>query len=319
MSIVRFLKDWTLPVAIAVGASVYLLFANVGVLAGAAAVMAPVCDGMLPIFMSLVLFVTFCKVDFRKMRLVRWHFWVIFLQILLSAALVSLALIFHPTGNNIVLLEASLCCIVCPVASAAAVVTQKVGGDLESMTSFTFLSSLATALLIPICFPLVDKAADVKFIEAFLKIFYEVCMVIVVPMGLAYVVKHTMHRLHRKIISIKDLSYYLWACSLMMVTGTTVKNICHAQTSVSFLLAIAVSALVICIAQFAIGRYIGSFFGSTVDSGQAMGQKNTTFAIWAAYTYLSPLSSVGPGCYILWQNIINSVEIWAYSKKGSRS
>lgn len=315
MSIVRFIKDWTLPFAMTVGTSAYLLFASVDALAGAAAVLAPVCDFMLPVFMSIVLFVTFCKVDFSKMRIVKWHIWVSLMQILLAAALVTLAQCLRLTGDNLMLLEASLCCIVAPVASAAAVVTQKVGGDLESMTSFTFLSNLMAALIIPACFPLVDKTADVEFLEAFMKIFHEVCMVIVIPMGLAYVVKHYMSRLHRKIVSVRDLSYYMWACSLMLVTGTTIKNICHAQSTVWFLLAIAVSALIICIAQFAIGRYIGDFFGTTTDSGQALGQKNTAFAIWVAYTYLSPLSSVGPGCYILWQNIINSVEIWIYSKK----
>lgn len=319
MSIIRFIKDWTLPLAMAIGTAAYLLFAKIGALEGAAVIMAPVCDFLLPVFMSIVLFVTFCKVDFRKMRLVRWHLWVSFLQVLLSTVLVASTLIFHPAGNSLILLEATLCCIVAPVATAAAVVTQKVGGDLESMTAFTFLSNLITALLIPVSFPLVDKAADVEFLEAFMKIFQNVCMVIVIPMGMAYVVKHGMRSLHRKIVSVRDLSYYMWACSLMLVTGTTIKNICHAQSSVWFLLAIAAAALVVCILQFALGRYIGGFFGATIDSGQAMGQKNTTFAIWVAYTYLSPLSSVGPGCYILWQNIINSIEIRIYSKRGSRS
>ncbi|MDD2603048.1 MAG: transporter, partial [Prevotella sp.] len=45
-----------------------------------------------------------------------------------------------------------------------------------------------------------------------------------------------------------------------------------------------------------------------------LGQKNTSFAIWVATAFLNPLSSVGPGCYILWQNIINSVEIWIARK-----
>ena len=54
---------------------------------------------------------------------------------------------------------------------------------------------------------------------------------------------------------------------------------------------------------------------SAIDAGQALGQKNTAFAIWIAYTYLDPLSSVGPGCYILWQNIVNSIELWDKRKK----
>ena len=53
-----------------------------------------------------------------------------------------------------------------------------------------------------------------------------------------------------------------------------------------------------------------------IEAGQSLGQKNTAFAIWVATAFLNPLSSVGPGCYILWQNTINSVEIWLYRKKG---
>lgn len=151
---------------------------------------------------------------------------------------------------------------------------------------------------------------------AFLKILNQVCLVLVVPMGLAYVVKHYFHRFHRWVVGVKDLSYYLWGCSLMIVTGTTMKNIVHAETSVSFLLLIALLGLLLCVIQFSVGRFIGHYFNATVNAGQALGQKNTAFAIWIAYSYLNPISSVGPGCYILWQNIINSVEIWMYRKRG---
>ncbi|MCD8288961.1 MAG: hypothetical protein LUC26_03490, partial [Prevotella sp.] len=48
------------------------------------------------------------------------------------------------------------------------------------------------------------------------------------------------------------------------------------------------------------------------------GQKNTTVAIWVATVFLNPLSSVGPGCYILWQNTINSIEIYARARKERR-
>jgi BASS family bile acid:Na+ symporter len=34
-----------------------------------------------------------------------------------------------------------------------------------------------------------------------------------------------------------------------------------------------------------------------------------------AYTYLNPVASVGAGCYVLWQNIVNSVELWEYRRK----
>ena len=315
MNVIRFLKDWTLPVSMTTGTLAYITFAYVPALDGAARFFAPLFEAILPLFMFLILFVTFCKVDFRALRPVAWHLWVTLFNVLLVFATMALILHFHLTGDSLVLAEAILMCIISPCATAAAVVTQKLGGSLEQTTTYTFLSNLLTVLLVPLCFPMIEKAAHISFLQAFVQIFREVLLVLVVPMLLAYVVKHHMHRLHRRIIAIRDLSYYMWGCSLMIVTGTTVKNIVHAQTTATLLLAIALLGLLLCVGQFAVGRFIGHFFGRTQEAGQALGQKNTAFAIWIAYTYLNPLSSVGPGCYILWQNIINSIEIWQKRKE----
>ena len=314
--LLRFLKEWTLPVAMLTGTLIYLVFAFTPQLDEAGVFFEPIIDAIFPMFMFLILFVTFCKVDFHKLRPVGWHLWVGVFQVAFVVMVVSAVLIFHIKGDNLILLEALLTCIIGPCAAAAAVVTAKLGGNLEEMTSYTFLSNFLTALLVPVCFPLIDPSVDMGFWVAFFIILYKVCLVLLVPMVLAYIVKHFMHRLHQRIISIKDLSFYLWGCSLTIVTGTTVKNIVHAESSVAFIVVIALSGLMVCLLQFAVGRYVGHFFHRTQEAGQALGQKNTAFAIWIAYTYLNPLSSVGPGCYILWQNIINSIELWEYERHG---
>ena len=59
----------------------------------------------------------------------------------------------------------------------------------------------------------------------------------------------------------------------MIVTGTTVKNIVHAQASVWLLTSIALLGLTVCIVQFAVGRFIGHYFHRTQEAGQALGQK----------------------------------------------
>ena len=316
---IRLIKDWTLPVSMSTGALLYLIFAFTPQLEGAANFFDPIFDTILPMFMFLILFVTFCKVDFHKLRPVTWHFWVSVFQLIFIGVLMGLILGFTMTGDSLILMEAILMCVISPCAAAAAVVTQKLGGSLEQMTTYTFISNFITAMMVPICFPLIEKGDNMTFWAAFSKILYEVAVVLLVPMLLAYIVKHHIHQLHKKIISIKDLSYYLWGCSLMIVTGTTVKNIVHANTTVTLLFAIAMLGMVMCVVQFAVGRFIGHYFDHTQESGQALGQKNTAFAIWMAYTYLNPLSSVGPGCYILWQNIVNSIEIWQKRKTNSLS
>ena len=313
--IARVARTWTLPFSMGIGAVAYLVFYYVPVLEEASQWFAPLFNSILPLFMFLILYVTFCKVDFKKLAPVKSHFWTTACQLLFVVSIVGAILFFHIGGKQLILLESILACIISPCAAAAAVVTLKLGGNLEQMTTYTFLSNLLCALLIPICFPLIEPASQMTFWGAFSLIMQKVCLVLVVPMLLALLTKSLplLHRFHQWLIHIPDLSFYLWGCSLMIVTGTTLKNIFHAGTSVLFLSLIGISGLVLCLFQYAVGRYIGRFFGTSIESGQALGQKNTAFAIWIAATYLHPLSTVGPGCYILWQNIINSIEIW---KKG---
>lgn len=316
MKLITLLKKWTLPMAMLCGVTAYLIFAFVPFLEPAAVFFSPILDMILPLFMFLILYVTFCKVDFRKLVPVRWHLWVGVFQLLFVAIIVGAILVFEVKGNGLILLESILACIIGPCAAAAAVVTLKLGGSLEEMTTYIFLSNFLCAALIPICFPLIEPGNGMGFMASFLLILYKVCAILVVPMLLAYITRHfkPLHRFYEWLIGVRDLSFYLWGCSLTIVTGTTMKNIVHADAGVPFLILIAALGFLVCVLQFAVGRYIGHFFKSTVNAGQSLGQKNTAFAIWIAYTYLNPLASVGPGCYILWQNLINSVEIWYYGK-----
>ena len=312
--IITFLKNWTLPSAIATGTVMYFTFSLIPALDGAARFFDPIFDAIFPFFMGMILFTTFCRVDFHRMRPTAWHWIITLLQILLVGMATALILVMNLSGNDLILMEGILTCIIAPGAAAAAVVTAKLGGNLESMTTYTFVSNFVTALLVPLIFPMIDRAVDIDFWTAFWAILYKVCLVLLVPMAGAYVVKHYIRPLHRWILSVKDLSFYMWGISLSIVTGSTLKYIVHAGTTPGFVCVIALISLVLCLVQFALGRYVGYFFNSTIEAGQGLGQKNTAFAVWIAYTYLHPLCSVGPGSYILWQNAINSIEIWHQRK-----
>jgi BASS family bile acid:Na+ symporter len=77
-------------------------------------------------------------------------------------------------------------------------------------------------------------------------------------------------------------------------------------------LILAAVALVACIAQFTMGHWLGRRYGDEPAGGQALGQKNTVLAIWLAQSFLNPLSSVAPTAYIVWQNIVNSYQIYKH-------
>ena len=316
MNVIRFVKDWTLPVAMTVGTLVYLVFYYVPQLDAAGDCLGPVLDVLMPVMVFLTLLITFCKVDFHQMRLHRWHLGVLAAQLLLVALNIGIIFYTEDDPQQKLLWEAVLTCIIGPSAAAAPVVVGKLGGNISTMTTYTLISAFLSALLIPVVFPLLEQTVHVDFLTALLIILEKVSMVLLLPLALGWLIQHYVEPLRRWVVSQPNVSFYSWAVSLSITTGITVKNIVHSQSSVSLLLLIAVTTLVLCFVQFIIGRGVGRWLGAEVNAGQALFQKNTGLSIWVAYMYLSPVASIGAGCYVLWQNIINSIEIWQYKLKG---
>jgi BASS family bile acid:Na+ symporter len=315
-NLIRFLKDWTLPVSITVGTVSYLTFYYAPQLDSLGTQLAPVFDVIFPLFVFLTLWVTFCKVDFHQMRPHRWHIGVLVAQLLLVAVNIGIIFLVEADVEQKLLWEALLTCIIGPAASASPVVTGKLGGNISTMTTYVLISSLASALLIPLVFPMLEQAIKVSFIEAFLIILQKVSIVLLLPLVLGWLMQHYVKGICAKIAAMPNLSFYFWAISLSITTGITVKNIMHSTASLTLLLLIAATTFVLCWVQFGIGRAIGHHLGEEVNAGQALFQKNTALSIWVAYMYLHPVASIGAGCYVLWQNIINSIELWQYRKKG---
>jgi BASS family bile acid:Na+ symporter len=313
-NLIRFLKDWTLPVSITVATLCYLTFYYVPQLDELGTQLAPVFDVIFPLFVFLTLWVTFCKVDFHQMRPHRWHIGVLVAQLLLVAANIGIVFLVEADVEQKLLWEAMLTCIIGPAASASPVVTGKLGGNISTMTTYVLISSLASALLIPLVFPMLEQAIKVSFMEAFLIILEKVSIVLLLPLVLGWIMQHYMKGICAKIAAMPNLSFYFWAISLSITTGITVKNIVHSTASLTLLLLIAGTTFVLCWVQFGIGRAIGHHLGEEINAGQALFQKNTALSIWVAYMYLHPVASVGAGCYVLWQNIINSLELWQYRK-----
>ena len=291
----------------------------------------PFFETLLPTTIFLTLFVTFSKVNFHQMRLRRWHFYILAVQLFIVAILTLLIqnseFIFQncqlsnpgvssvPLGQAAnypflkLLLEAVLICVIAPCASASPVVTAKLGGDLTQMTTFVLLSSIITSVLIPAIFPLLEPHQGLSFGVAFWMILKRLTSVLLLPLALGSIVRHCIKPLYNWFMRMQDLGFYIWSLSLAVVVGLTLRNIVHSAANIHLLIAIAVFTLFTAILQFVIGRMVGRVTGDKISTGQGMFQKNTGLAIWIAYVYLTPEASIGAGCYVLWQNIINSIEL----------
>ena len=290
----KFLKNWTLPIAMLVGAVGYPLF---------------ICLSFLtPYLIFTMLLLTFCKISPRDLKLRPLHIWLLLIQIIGALA----AYLFR---FDKIVAEGVMVCIICPTATAAAVITSKLGGSAASLTTYTLLANIGAAIAVPILFPLVEVHPDVSFLEAFFVILSKVFPLLICPFLAAWLLSKFLPKIHRKLLSYHELAFYLWAVSLAIVTAQTLYSLLNDPADGFTEIMIAVGALAACCLQFFFGKTIGSIYNDRISGGQALGQKNTILAIWMAHTYLNPLSAVAPGSYVLWQNIINSWQLWKKRKR----
>lgn len=295
-SAIRILKNWTLPIAMMAGGIGYPFFQHFSVL--------------LPYLIFVMLTVTFCKVTLADIRISILHLILLCIQI---TGAIGIYYALH--DFNILVAEGAIICVIAPTATSAAVITDKLGGSAASLTSFTLISNIGCAITSPALFPIIHPLGnDISYWHAVLTIMQKVFPLLICPFLAAMLIRRFLPRLNSCILAFPDMAFYLWAITITILMGRIIATIIHNQDSLILQLGISATAFTICCLQFSIGRLIGAKWHMRISGGQALGQKNTVFAIWLAHTYMTPISAIGIGSYVIWQNIINSWQLWHQQK-----
>ena len=328
MDLKKIIKDWMLPIAMVTGASIYLLYRGMPEPVHQAG---PFLSGLIgvlqPLLIFAMLFLTLCRIEPKDLKPHRWHWWLLLIQGGLFAGLGFLAkgLMEWCPGtyhDKLVLIESAMLCFICPTATAAAVVTRKLGGDVAGITTYTVLINLLAAVVVPLIVPMLHPVAGVDFWTAFSVILAKIFPLLILPCLAAWMVRYLAPRLHRKLLRYPDLPFYLWAVALTLAIAVTTRSIVQSTMSVRLMLLIALVSLVCCALQFAMGRFIGSCYKgrnvgkhvNKVTAGQSLGQKNTVFAIWMGYTFMIPETAIVGGLYCIWHNFYNSWQLYRSGK-----
>ena len=244
----------------------------------------------LPWLIFFMLFFTFCKVNPLDLRLHKWHWAVLFAQLFFSFA--TYAGVLCLTHNKI-LAQGLLMCFIMPTATAAPIIAGKLGGSIQNLTTFTLLSNFATAIIVPATFPLINPAADMTFLPAFLLILSRVAPLLLGPFFAAWLLRIGYNYYQRrKYLSasetrglaaqrsysdngltaeggLKEFAlpprlaqtpFYLWVASIIVlsavVTRTVIENIHYSLFIILWLL---ISSFFACLIQFGLGKLIGYY------------------------------------------------------------
>lgn len=286
------IKDWMMPLAMLTGGVFYQFFVHL--------------SWMTPYLIFFMLLFTFSKLSPRGIGFSKLHGILLFLQLAGGIAAYFLCLSYGP-----VVAQGALICFLAPTATAAAVITGMLGGNVNFLTSFTLLSNLAVAIVAPLFFSMGGINTELSFWGSFNDIFVKVFPLLIMPLLAAWTIRFAFPKVQQVLLRYSKVPFYLWALALTIVTGRTVASLVvlhQEEWHIAFVLG-GVS-LVICCLQFVVGKQLGARFDNRIAAGQALGQKNTILAIWMSQVFLNPVSALAPSCYIIWQNTINSWQLW---------
>ena len=315
MNILDFLKKWTLPSGLVIGATVYLLFSRIAPLQPIGDAVGPLLVKLLPVLIFVMLYITFCKIQTGDLRPRAWHFILQAIRILLSGLLV-LAILHTTNPMTKLVLEGAFVCVICPTAAAAPVITERLGGSIASLTIYTILANVVTSIIIPLFFPMVEKSTEITFLTAFNMILRRITFVLIIPLCLAMLTRKFLPNVATRIKETKNLAFYIWGFNLSIIMGLTIRNILSTQIYGTVLALLLLLPLVISILLFSIGKAVGYRYGDSISAGQALGQKNTVVGIWLTTAFLNPIASIAPCAYVVWQNLINAWQLWYKQKYG---
>jgi BASS family bile acid:Na+ symporter len=198
-----------------------------------------------------------------------------------------------------------------PTATATPVIVSYLHGRVDYVLPVVLLTNIGIALLLPFALPWV-AGATVRITTG--EILPSVLLVMFVPLGLTYFLRRFFPAAAVFLLRGKSISFPIWLMMLFIVMSKASAFLREGSSaSIGQLLWIALLSLAICAANFALGAWIGGREFRR-EASQALGQKNNSFTIWIALTYLSPLTALGPTFYVLYHNLYNGFQLYLHER-----
>ena len=249
-----------------------------------------------------MLFVVFLQTRFSREALHRSHLVLLVANLAVGFAAWSTGWL---VGGRDIALGAFFAGIT-PTATAAPVIVFLLNGQVAYVVAAFLLTNIVIAALLPVMLPLVLGHPTP---EVFGQVSRSVGLVVFVPLLLAWLVRALYPPAARWPARLNNFSFGTWATTIFLITANASQFLrTQAGLSRTIVVEIALASLLTCAANFALGRLIGGReFGR--EASQSLGQKNTTFTIYLAMTYASPLIALGPTFYVLWHNLWNTWQL----------
>lgn len=260
-----------------------------------------------PLLMAL-LFVSFVRIDWRDVRPTVHHLWLLLAQ--LSIGCGSYVLVRRFNGD---LAQALFIIGLAPSAIASVIIIDLMGRDVAFAVSSVLINTFGMAIALPFLMELLAlPTANFSLWEVLVGIL----STIGIPLSLVVLSTWLYPSIRNLPLRAPWLGITVFLPLVAIGGGRTAAFFLEQPSSgYSQLYLIAGGTALLCLFNFGIGFWVGGRQHNW-EGSVSLGRKNSMLAVWMALAFLQPVAIVGPMCYIVWQNLLNTAQI-AYLKRGS--
>lgn len=257
--------------------------------------------------LMLMLFLSFLDIKIQPRSFHKGVIWIVLANILVAFTAYG---VLRPIDLNLAI--AAFMTGIAPTAIAAPVIISFLQGQVEYVVGAVLLNNVVMSLVLPVVLPYI--VGDVVQVSVW-QVLKPVLITMFIPLLLARLSQTLPQKTQSVIRSGKRISFVLWLSALFITCAKAAYFLRHDVTaSLSTIIWIALISLMLCIVNFSLGAVLGGERFQQ-ESSQSLGQKNNSFVIWIALSFINPLVAMGPTFYILYHNIYNSWQIYRFEKR----
>ena len=260
----------------------------------------------------MAMFLQIClRIDVGELKPKAEHFKILFWNVFMGLAPY---LILKSAGFDILALAAFFTGIA-PTANAAPVVMGLLEGRVGFVLTGFAITNLAVDILLVAILPFIGGRPSAEFAWA---VFTQLFIVAGIPIAAACLLRKIYAPIKFYSAKFAMFNFSLWSFSLFIIASKAAEFFASAPSMPkSVVFEIAAVSMLICAANFAIGKFFVSKEFSR-ESSQTLGQKNTALAIFLALVFggaNAPLAALGPTFYVLWHNVWNAAQMYRHDKQ----
>ncbi len=261
-------------------------------------------------FLMLMLFMTFLGIRFNRVKAHGAHWRILAANLLMGFLAWGLGLWIFGPGD---MAESAFFIGIMPTAIACPVIMGLLGGSVEFVLGSLLITNAVICGIMPLVLPTVIGYGG---FEIYLDVAVNVFLVMLAPLFLAWLTQRIWPGAFVWSKKLKNVNFGCWVLVLILIAANASHEISGgANVSERVLEMMALMSLLICAANFALGRLLGRGCGYGAEVSQALGQKNTNIAIYLAITYAGPIAVLGPTFYVLWHNLWNAYQLYRAAEK----